>query len=137
MGWGWILWWYEQYWTMQLWWWRLLWLCISKEELLCGLLLQMYLILYYIVILQWLLSIFCKLFLDYTCKENADCHGNGFCKARVCNCFSNYEYALDCSLRGCKSIIYHSSVEIVSKIETFSCQYFLINFFSQKCEQSR
>ena len=50
--------------------------------------------------------------LVYTCKYNSDCHGNGYCKREfhqalmktvgVCKCLSNYNYALDCSIYGCK-----------------------------------
>ena len=50
--------------------------------------------------------------LVYTCKFNSDCHGNGYCKREfhlevervvgVCKCEPNYNYALDCSIFGCK-----------------------------------
>ena len=54
--------------------------------------------------------------LVYTCKYNSDCYGNGYCKREfhfvlmrtvgVCKCDPNYNYALDCSIYGCK---YHST----------------------------
>ena len=54
--------------------------------------------------------------LVYTCKYNSDCHGHGYCKREfhfvlmrtvgVCKCDPNYNYALDCSIYGCK---YHST----------------------------
>ena len=42
--------------------------------------------------------------LVFTCKNDKDCYGNGYCKARICECLPNYEYALDCSHYGCKYI---------------------------------
>ena len=44
--------------------------------------------------------------LDFTCKTDEDCNGNGYCKVenklRVCKCYPDYMYALDCSIFGCK-----------------------------------
>ena len=51
-------------------------------------------------------------YLVFTCKSNSDCRGNGYCKREfhlevkrvvgVCKCDPNYNYALDCSIYGCK-----------------------------------
>ena len=38
----------------------------------------------------------------FTCKNDNDCYGNGYCHARECKCSANYEYAQDCSHHGCK-----------------------------------
>ena len=43
--------------------------------------------------------------LVFTCKNDKDCYGNGYCKARICECLANYEYAQDCSHYGCKYIL--------------------------------
>ena len=40
--------------------------------------------------------------LVFTCKNDKDCYGHGYCKARICECLPNYEYAQDCSHYGCK-----------------------------------
>ena len=40
----------------------------------------------------------------FTCKNDNDCYGNGYCQARQCKCSANYEYAQDCSIPGCKFI---------------------------------
>ena len=42
--------------------------------------------------------------LVFTCKNDKDCYGNGYCHARQCRCLANYEYAQDCSHHGCKYI---------------------------------
>ena len=46
------------------------------------------------------------IFLDFTCKTDEDCNGNGYCKVenklRVCKCYPDYMYALDCSIFSCK-----------------------------------
>ena len=38
----------------------------------------------------------------FTCKNDNDCYGNGYCQARECKCSANYEYRQDCSNHGCK-----------------------------------
>ena len=38
----------------------------------------------------------------FTCKNDNDCYGNGYCQARECKCSANYEYRQDCSHHGCK-----------------------------------
>ena len=40
--------------------------------------------------------------LVFTCKNDNDCYGNGYCQAHECKCSANYEYAQDCSHHGCK-----------------------------------
>ena len=40
--------------------------------------------------------------LVFTCKNDKDCYENGYCHARKCKCYPNYEYAEDCSHHGCK-----------------------------------
>ena len=68
--------------------------------------------------------------LVYTCKFNSDCHGNGYCKREfhlevervvgVCKCEPNYNYALDCSIFGCK---YHLTALAVNNATVgFWCQ---------------
>ena len=51
--------------------------------------------------------------LVFTCKNDKDCYGNGYCHARQCKCLANYEYAQDCSHHGCKYIkqtfVFHST----------------------------
>ena len=42
--------------------------------------------------------------LVFTCKNDNDCYGNGYCHARQCKCSANYEYEEDCSHYGCKLI---------------------------------
>ena len=43
-----------------------------------------------------------KCFPVFTCSTDRDCYGNGYCKTKVCICLPDYEYALDCSVYGCK-----------------------------------
>ena len=40
--------------------------------------------------------------LVFTCKNDKDCYGNGYCRARKCECLDDYEYEQDCSHYGCK-----------------------------------
>ena len=41
----------------------------------------------------------------FTCKTDEDCYyPNGYCHARKCECYPNYQYAEDCSHHGCKYI---------------------------------
>ena len=42
--------------------------------------------------------------LAFTCKNDEDCHGNGYCKLGECKCLPDYMYALDCSIFSCKQI---------------------------------
>ena len=53
-------------------------------------------------------------FLVFTCKNDKDCYGNGYCHARQCKCLANYEYAQDCSHHGCKytkqTFVIHSTL---------------------------
>ena len=44
----------------------------------------------------------------FTCKNDKDCNGNGYCHARECKCLANYKYAQDCSHYGCKYIFWLS-----------------------------
>ena len=56
--------------------------------------------------------------LVFTCKNDKDCYGNGYCHSdgrgrRECKCLADYEYAQDCSHYGCKYIrqqtfVFHS-----------------------------
>ena len=52
----------------------------------------------------------------FTCKNDKDCYGNGYCQARQCKCLANYEYAQDCSHHGCKYIqqtfVLHSIIKL-------------------------
>ena len=50
----------------------------------------------------------------FTCKNDEDCYGNGYCHARKCKCYPNYEYAEDCSHHGCKYI--HKAISFWLKI---------------------
>ena len=59
---------------------------------------------------------------DYTCKIDADCSGNGYCQASVCICNANYEYAVDCSIYGCK---YLTNIHSLLTIMTSPCNIFL------------
>ena len=69
---------------------------------------------YQIAFKQWKkLNQYDYLPLVFTCKTDEDCyHPNGYCHARKCKCYPNYEYAQDCSYHGCKCI--HQTFEFLS-----------------------